>query len=71
MYRYKGLGWYEHRQYLIVKNYDGWVVANDWKLYKTLADAKNAIDKSHDGSNKADPRIIRTLTKEEFIHAFA
>jgi exonuclease III len=67
----KILGWYEHRQTNIVNNYGGWVVLGDWNLYKTLGDAKNAIDKSHSGCHKAEPRVIRVLANEEFVKAFA
>ena len=72
MTHFKGLGFYEHRQQTIVRNYGGWVVVNgyDWNIYKTLQDARNSIDKKHDGSHKSEPRIIRTMTKDEFIHAF-
>ena len=67
MTRIDCLGWYEHRGEHIVKNYGGWVISGDWNLYRTLAGAKNAIDKRHDGSHKAEPIITRKLTKDEFI----
>ena len=72
MTRLKGLGWYLYRGYhTIVRNYGGWVVCGDFQLYKTLADAKNAIDKKEDGTHKAEPRVMRTLSDEEFISAFS
>ncbi len=70
MTRFKLMGWYEHRGQSIVRNYGGWVIEGDWQLYKTLADVKNAIDKRHDSSHKAEPRVIRKLTNEEFVKAF-
>lgn len=63
--------WYLHRNYMISKNYGGWVIEGDWNLYKTLEDARNAINKRHDGSHKAEPRIIRKMTNEEFVHALS
>ena len=36
----------------------GWMVDNDLRVYKTLVDAKNAVDKYHDGSHKAEPKIL-------------
>ena len=71
MKHWKFLGEYEHKSHSIIRNYGGWVVDGDWNLYKTLTDARNAIDKRHDGSNKAEPRVIRTLDTEEFIYAFS
>lgn len=65
------LDFYEHRAKTINRNYGGWVIEGDWSVYKTLQDARNAIDKRHDGSHKAEPRIIRTMTKDEFIHALS
>ena len=71
MTHFKFLGIYEHRSYFIIHNYGGWVIEGDFNLYKTLADTRNAIDKRHDGSHKAEPRIIRTLTDDEFVYAFS
>lgn len=71
MKHFRLLGIYEHRQHAIIRNYGGWVIEGDWNLYKTLEDTRNAIDKRHDGSHKAEPRTIRTLTKDEFIYAFS
>ena len=71
MTRIKCVGWYDHKSHVIARKYGGWVVDGDWNLYKTLADSRNAIDKRHDGECKAEPRIIRTLDKEEFVTAFA
>ena len=66
--------WYFHRDYTICRNYGGWVVVGTYSsscydIFKTLADAKNYIDKHHDGSNKAEPRIIGKMTDEQFINA--
>ena len=66
-------GWYEHRGKLICKNYGGWVVVDGYcySVFKTLMDAKYYIDKTHDGSNKSEPRIIGTMNDEQFIHALS
>lgn len=63
MYIYKGVD--------ICKNYGGWVVVNgyDYNIYKTLEDARNAVRKRHDGTHKAEPRIIGRMTDEQFINA--
>lgn len=57
---------YFHRNLIIMKEFGGWTVEGDLNLYKTLMDAKNAIDKRHDSSHKAEPRIIRQLTYKDF-----
>ena len=71
MTRIKCLGWYEHRQMLVVRNYGGWVVEGDWNLYQALSDATCAIDQKHDGSHKTAPRVLRKLTVDEFVKAFS
>ena len=62
---------YVHRGYWISKEHGGWTMASAWdtrlEVFKTLTDAKNFIDKRHDGSNKAEPRIIKILTYEDIL----
>lgn len=56
---------------MICKNFGGWVVVDgyDYNIYKALSDARNAISKRHDGTHKAEPRVIGTMTNDQFIHA--
>lgn len=53
-------GIYSHRRIWI--NYweelGGWMLDNDLRVYKTLTDAKNAVDKRLDGTHKAEPRVL-------------
>lgn len=55
-----GNGIYVHRGEWI--NYwpelGGWMMENNLLVYKTLADAKNAVNKHLDGTHKAEPRVI-------------
>ena len=62
----KFANFYFHRGYVIAKEFGGWTVDGDLNLYKTLMDAKNAIDKRHDSSNKAEPIVIRQLTYDDY-----
>lgn len=64
--------WYTHRGKEICKNYGGWVIVDGYcyDIFKTLADARNYIDKRHDGNYKAEPRVIGKMTDEQFINAF-
>lgn len=62
----KILNMYFHRGLVIIKEFGGWTVEGDLNLYRTLMDAKNAVDKRHDSSHKAEPRIIRQLTYEDY-----
>lgn len=71
MTRLKCLGWYFYKGATIAPNFGGWVVSGRCDLYKTLADAKNAVRKSNDSSHTAEPRVLRKLTNEEFVHAFS
>ena len=63
---------YFFRGETICPNYDGWVIINgyDYNIYKTLADAVNAIRKTLDGSHRKEPVIIGTMTPNQFINAF-
>lgn len=62
---------YYYRGTFINRKYGGWVIDYDWNLYKTIVDAMNAIDKKHSSCHKAEPRVLRCLSKEEFIYAFS
>ena len=53
-------GFYFHRDKIITRFLGGWWIDGDLNIYKTISDAKNAIDKIHDGSNKKEPIIIGT-----------
>lgn len=66
--------------YSICPNYGGYVVVDDsasmyvpdfcFYIYKTENSAKNAVRKFLDGTNKSEPKVIRRMTDDEFIHAF-
>ena len=70
---------FTYRGYDICKNFGGYVIVDStskvspeftWFIYKTQADARNAIRKFLDGTNTAKPRTIRKMTEDEFINAF-
>ena len=58
-------GIYTHRGVWILKNKDGWTVDNCLHIFKALTDAKEYINKTMDGTNKKEPRIVREWTIEE------
>ena len=49
---------YVHRNRWIIKDEQGIYVEGFLHLFKTFNDAKNFIDKIHDGTNKKEPIII-------------
>ena len=53
---------YTHRGHTIRPFAEGWITSRTLNLYKTFADAKNALDKSNGSKYKAEPRIIRVIT---------
>ena len=59
-------GIYSHRGSMIRRDFGGWTVDCDLKVYKRLEDARNSIDKRLDGTHKAEPVIIRELTWNDF-----
>ena len=59
-------GIYSHRGSMIRRDFGGWTVDCDLKVYKRLEDARNSIDKYLDGTHKAEPVIIRELSCYDF-----
>ena len=65
MRKLSGTGYYIHRGNWIEPFGGGWMWMEQTlmgherdPIYKALVDAKNAIDKSTDGTHKVEPRII-------------
>lgn len=52
--------YYQHKGHDIWRSSQGIQVDNDinMALYKTLEDARQAVDKYHDGTNTREPRIV-------------
>lgn len=51
-------GFYVHRDREIIKDEQGIYVVGCLHLFKTFNDARNYIDKTHDGSHKKESVII-------------
>lgn len=53
-------GTYSHRGIWINywKELGGWMLDNDLRVYKTLADARNAVNKRLDGTHSTEPRVL-------------
>lgn len=51
-------GLYFYRGYTITRMLGGWWYDGDLNIYKTIQDAKNAINKHIDGTHTAEPRIL-------------
>lgn len=56
MEKIKGI--YFYRGYTITNMLGGWWYEGDLNIYKTIQDAKNAIRKHLDGTQKGETRII-------------
>lgn len=53
-------GTYVHRGIWINywKELSGWMLEDNLLVYRTLVDARNAIDKRLDGTHKAEPMVL-------------
>ena len=49
---------WDYKRETIIRDSQGIYVAGHLELFKTLDDAKQWIDKKHDGSNTKEPKII-------------
>lgn len=58
-------GIYIHRGKAIIKDEQGIFVEGCLHLFKTFNDARNYIDKTHDGSQKKEPVIVGEWSAEK------
>ena len=58
-------GIYTHKGRMILKDEQGIYVEGSLLLFKTFNDARNFIDKTHDGSNKKEPVIVGEWSAEK------
>ena len=58
-------GIYIHKGKLILKDNQGIYVEGCLHLFKTFNDARNYIDKTHDGSHKKEPVIVGEWSAEK------
>lgn len=49
---------YIHKNYFILKDEQGIFVENHLELFPTWNDAREFINKIHDGTNKKEPRVV-------------
>ncbi len=63
MKNFKGLYFYRGRT--ITRMLGGWWFDGDIRIYKTIKDAKNAINKLIDGTHNAEPKILGEASYQE------